>query len=349
MYLKRNFPLLLTLSLSLLLPLFLPLFLNAAAAQSSNPHQTSGYVPQRVYDSGEKKFADFEAMLVELARADVVFVGEKHDDPATHKLERAILEGLLRRKVTLTVSMEMFERDVQPLLDDYLSGKLSEEAFLKTSRPWPNYAADYRPIVELARTHRWPVIAANVPRRYASQISKQGLTAADALPAVERKMLAAQFQCPFDDYFKKFGEAMSSHPGGGEEKKSEKPEKKDEKKEAEERAMTEKFYFAQCVKDETMAESIAARFDTAKASTTKSLIVHYNGSFHSDFKLGTAARVIRRLPKAKVKVVTIVAVEDLDSIKPDEYRKRGDYVIFCLQTPKAPAKAPEKGKDVPAN
>ena len=346
MHLKRNLPLLLTLSLSTLLPLLL----NTATAQSSNPHQTSGYVPQRVYDSGEKKFADFETMLAELARADVVFVGEKHDDPATHKLERAILEGLLRRKVTPAVSMEMFERDVQPMLDDYLSGKLSEDDFLKTSRPWPNYATDYRPMVELARAHRWPVIAANVPRRYASQVSRQGLAAVNALPAAERKMIAAQFQCPFDDYFKKFGEAMSSHPNaaggaGANDKKPEKPEKRDEKKEAEERAMTEKFYFAQCVKDETMAESIAARFDPAKASITRSLIVHYNGSFHSDYRLGTAARVIRRLPKAKVKVVSIVAVEDLDAIKPDEYRKRGDYVIFCLQAPKAPAKV----KDAPAN
>jgi hypothetical protein len=75
------------------------------------------------------------------------------------------------------------------------------------------------------------------------------------------------------------------------------------------------------------------------------VIVHYNGSFHSDYKLGTAARVIRRLPKAKVKIVSIVAVEDLDSIRPDEYRKRGDYIVFCLQAPKAP----EKGKGTPAN
>ncbi|MEP7336510.1 MAG: ChaN family lipoprotein [Acidobacteriota bacterium] len=330
--------------IALCLIALLPLLLNAAVAQSPSPHQTSGYTPQRVYDSGEKRFSDFEMMLADLARADVVFVGEKHDDPATHKLERAILEGLLRRKASPIVSLEMFERDAQPMLDDYLSGKLSEEEFLKASRPWPNYATDYRPLVELARAHRWPVIAANVPRRYASQVSRQGLTSVDSLSAAERKLLAAQFQCPFDDYFKKFGEAMSSHPGA-DDKKSDKPEKRDEKKEAEQRAMTEKFYFAQCVKDETMAESIAARVDPAKTATTKSVIVHYNGSFHSDYKLGTAARVIRRQPKAKVKVVSIVAVEDLDSIKPDEYRKRGDYVIFCLQTPKPPA----KGKDTSAN
>lgn len=319
--------------ISALISLFLVALLNVAKAQSPNPHQTSGYLPQRVYDSGEKRFADFEAMLAELSRADVVFIGEKHDDPATHRLERAILEGLLRRKVGITVSMEMFERDVQHTLDNYLLGKLSEEEFLKTSRPWPNYATDYRPLVELARAHQWPVVAANIPRRYASQVSKQGLAVVDSLPEAERKLLAAQLQCPFDNYFKKFGEAMNSHPGADDKK----PEKKDEKKEAEQRAMTEKFYFAQCTKDETMAESISlavAHQDSTKASLAKSVIVHYNGSFHSDYKLGTAARVIRRMPKAKVKVVSIIPVEDLDSIKPDEYRKRGDYVIFCLQSPK---------------
>lgn len=310
----------------------------AANAQSQSPHQfSSSYLPQRVYDSGEKKFGDFEAMMAELARADVIFVGEKHDDPATHKLEQAVLSGLLRRKVGVTVSMEMFERDVQQTLDNYIAGKLSEEEFLKTARPWPNYATDYRPLVEMARAHGWPVIAANVPRRYASQVSRQGLNAIDALPEAERKMTAAQFQCPFDDYFKKFGEAMNSHPGGDTKTDS----KKDEKKEAEMRAMTEKFYFAQCVKDETMAESIAAHFNQSKTSPTKSVIVHYNGSFHSDNKLGTAARVIRRLPKAKIKVVSIVPVDNLDSIKPDEYRKRGDYIIFCLQPPKV--------KSAPAN
>lgn len=306
---------------------------SVSQAQSPSPHQTSGYTPQRVFDSGEKRFADFETMLADLARADVVLVGEKHDDPATHKLERAILEGLLRRKVGVTVSMEMFERDVQQTLDNYLLGKLSEEEFLKTSRPWPNYATDYRPLIELARAHQWPVIAANIPRRYASQVSKQGLAAVDSLPEAERKLLAAQLQCPFDDYFKKFGEAMNAHPGADDKK----AEKKDEKKEAEQRAMTEKFYFAQCSKDETMAESIslaAAHQGSTKTSPAKSVIVHYNGSFHSDYKLGTAARVVRRMPKAKVKVVSIVPVEDLDSVKPDEYRKRGDYVIFCLQSPK---------------
>lgn len=326
--------------ISKVLFLILAGFLISFPAKAQSPHQTSsGYVPQRVYDSGEKRFSDFEAMLLELARADVVFVGEQHDDPATHKLERAILDGLLRRKIGVTVSLEMFERDVQQSLNDYLAGKISEEAFLKGSRPWPRYATDYRPLVEIARAHNWPVIASNVPRRLASQVSRQGLESVNSLPEADRKLVAAQNQCPFDDYFKRFSEAMSSHPAGDPKAGEKKEEKKDDKKVAEEKAMVEKFYFSQCVKDETMAEAIVAATPAATASQPKSVTVHYNGAFHSDYKLGTAARVIRRMPKAKVKVVSIVPVDNLDSLNANEYRKRGDYVIFCLKSPAVKAEA----------
>ena len=114
-------------------------------------------------------------MLVELSRADIVFVGEQHDDPATHRLELAILEGIARRRSAVVVAMEMFERDVQQSLDDYLASRIAEHEFLKASRPWPNYADDYRPLVEFAKARGWRTIAGNVPRRYASQVGRNGL------------------------------------------------------------------------------------------------------------------------------------------------------------------------------
>ena len=67
---------------------------------------------------------------------------------STHRLERAILEGVARRRGSVTLAPEMFERDAQPSLDDYLAGRMSEPEFLKVSRPWPNYATDYRPLVD---------------------------------------------------------------------------------------------------------------------------------------------------------------------------------------------------------
>jgi uncharacterized iron-regulated protein len=298
---------------------------------------SSGYIPHRVYKSGDKRFSDFEAMLAEIARADVAFVGEQHNDPATHRIERAILEGLARRRGNVVVAMEMFERDTQSALDEYLAGRSSEEDFLKTSRPWPNYLTDYRPLVEFARVHQWKVIASNTPRRIAAQVSREGLNAARPDSETERKLIAAEFSCPMDDYFKRFAEAMGKgHPGPH----GQEDEKQVDKKQEEERLATlQRFYYAQCVKDETMSESIAkalagqpdSQGGAQDAAQSRPLVVHFNGSFHSDYRLGTASRAVRRLPKSNVKVISVVPVENLDAINPDEYRKRGDYVIFTLK------------------
>ncbi len=281
----------------------------------------SSYVPHRVFDAKEKRFTDFEAMVADLARADVVFIGEQHDDPSTHRLEIAVLESIARRRHNVVVALEMFERDVQQHVDDYLTGKITEQVFLKNSRPWPRYATDYKPLIEFAKAKGWRVIAGNVPRRYASQVNKGGLSAADKLPDAERGFLAKQFSCPTDDYFKRFTEAMGGHPGDNTPKMD--------------AAMIERMYQSQCVKDETMAESIA----NAAQVAPNALVIHYNGAFHSDFRLGTAARTKQRLPKANIKIVSALPVENLDSISADKDRKRGDYLLFTLKPLKKDTKS----------
>src|SRR6516165_9095759 len=192
---------------SLLIPVFQP-----ATPPPNHPQSTSSYVPQRVYDTHQKAFGDFETMLADLARADVIFLGEQHDDPNTHRLELAVLEGLARRRVPLVLALEMFERDVQPVVDQYLAGTITEEQFLAGSRPWPRYATDYRPLIEFAKAHQIPVIASDVPRRIASDVSKTGLSALDGLGA-DRALAARDVHCPTSGaYYERFIEAMS---GGG--------------------------------------------------------------------------------------------------------------------------------------
>ncbi len=273
----------------------------------------SSYTPHRVYDTKHKRFTDFEAMAAELAKADLVFFGEQHDDTATHRLEIALLEGIARRRPNVIVALEMFERDTQKLVDDYLSNKITEAEFLKDSRPWKNYQPDYKPLIEFAKAKGWKVIAGNIPRRFASVVAKGGLDAVAKIPEAERKLVAEKFSCPTDDYFKRFNETMSEHPGDNSPKM--------------EPAMLHRMYQAQCIKDETMAESIA----TAAQASPQALVIHYNGAFHSDFHLGTADRAKQRLSKSTVKVITAIPVENLDSVAPDSDRKRGDYLIFTLK------------------
>ena len=293
------------------------LFLLLVSSQQPAPHPpVAFYVPERVYDTAAGAFVDFEVMLAALAKVDVVFVGEQHDDPNTHRLEAAILDGLHRRKVTPVLSLEMFERDTQGVLNDYLAGRITEEEMLKTSRPWPRYATDYRRMVEMARERNWTVVAANVPRRLAADVSKNGKDALAALAEADRTLIASDLQCPLDTYFDNFVKSMGDHPSGN-------------KTAEEQRIGLERYYWAQCVKDETMAESIAAAYGKRSASGP---IVHYDGAFHSDFGLGTAERVRRRLPGKKTIVVTMIPVSDLDSLSPSgEDLKRADYLVYTIK------------------
>jgi uncharacterized iron-regulated protein len=283
------------------------------------------YVPQRVYESSAGAFVDFEMMLASLAKADVAFVGEQHDDPATHRLERAVLEGLARRRRPVLVALEMFERDVQTVLDEYLSGRLAEFAFLRQARPWPRYETDYRPLVELAKHRAWPVIAANVPRRFASAVGKSGLDAVRELSAEERALIAREISCPEDAYFRRFADEMQSHPASGH-------AAPDAAKLAEQQAMVKRFYEAQCIKDETMAESVAQAFKGRGGG--RPVIVHFNGAFHSDYFQGAVQRTMRRLPDAAVRVITMVPADDLDALQPEEHAKRADFVVFTQRPPR---------------
>jgi uncharacterized iron-regulated protein len=295
------------------------LLLSQSVQTSAAP--AAAYVPERVYDTRHQRFTDFESMLADIARADVVFVGEQHDDANTHRLEAAMLDGLRRRRVTLTLSLEMFERDTQGDLDTYLSGGIDEDEFLKASRPWPRYATDYRVLVEMAKANGWPMIAANVPRRYASSVAKTGLTALDTLSATERSWVAGDLRCPRDSYFDRFAATMSGHAGSGSPKVA--PE--------EEQRTTERYYFSQCVKDETMAEAIASGFD----QYNRKLVVHVNGAFHSDFGQGTAERVRRRLNGRRVAVVSVLPVKDLDVLAPArEDLARADYLVYTVAEPR---------------
>jgi uncharacterized iron-regulated protein len=300
----------------------------AATALAVVPAATQGrYVPERVVATAPGVFTDFEAMVADVAGADVVLVGEQHDDPNTHALELALLEGLLRRRGDLVLSLEMFERDVQGALDRFRAGALTEADFLEGARPWPRYATDYKALVDLAVAHGWPVVAANVPRAMASDVAREGTAALEGRPDAERAWFAADLECPTEGaYFDRFVAAMAEHPADPDAAGEDTPPS----------AEAERYYLSQCLKDETMAESIARVHGAATAAGQRPLVVHVTGAFHADYRLGTAERVVRRMPDARVVVVTIVPTDDLDDLAPAEDLPKADYVVYTLGRRESP-------------
>lgn len=270
------------------------------------------WTPHRVFDTRTSQWTGLEELAAGLVDVDVVLFGEQHDDAGTHAMQRALLESLSRRR-PVVLSLEMFERDVQQQLDDYLAGHIGEDSLLATSRPWPNYATDYRPAVEWARVNGWPVIAANIPRPIASAIARGGVAVLDTLGA-RRGLAAEELQCGAGAYFDRFAETMREHvPGDTEEART---------------ASLQRYYESQCLKDETMAESIVR----ARATYGDTLIVHLNGAFHSDYALGTAERVARRNPSLRIAVISALPVSDLDAAVPsDQDLTLGQWLIYTLR------------------
>jgi len=241
-----------------------------------------------------------------------VFVGEEHDDPETHVAERFLLENLHEQRgwgTRLTLAMEMFERDGQAALNDYLAGTTTEADLARSVRLWRNYKTDYRPLVEYAKSRRVPVLGSNAPGGIARDVSKEGVAAVLAkLPEAGKGYVAAFTSAPPDAYFARFCAVIGEGHGGpslGEE-------------------AIRRFYEAQCLKDDTMAETVVQALDAGRK------VFHVNGSFHSDAGLGIPARVLWRRPlTSRLAVVKVVPVRAaLKDAEPGKYRGEADFLLF---------------------
>ena len=276
----------------------------------------------KVIDARVGKEIRWRDLPGKLAAANVIFVGEQHDDPETHKAEAALLAEVYKKiGVKLTLAMEMFERDGQTRLDEYLAGKTDEAAFGKAVRLWPNYAADYRPMIEYAKAKGIPALGSNAPQRIVRMVGKGGLSALAALPAEDKPLIAAYINAPEGDvYAARFAGVVSEGHGDGQQM---------------EPATIRRFYEAQCLRDDTMAETIARAVKEGRT------VLHINGSFHSDAGLGTAARLLWRAPlETRIAIVKIVPYKD--KIEAEPLRGEADYLIFVPDkrpTEKTPAGA----------
>jgi uncharacterized iron-regulated protein len=191
-------------------------------------------------------------------------------------------------------------------LDSFLKDEISEEVFIKESRAWPNYQ-DYRPLILFAKEHGLNVIAANVPRHYAARTAREGWDFVMDLPEKERSYIAKTLTAPDDEYKQEFLSTMNNMDAHMVDRQS-----------------MDRFYMAQTIKDDTMAESIV---NALKDSPTSRLI-HFNGDFHSRSFLGTVSRLQAAMPKIKIAVLTpLVMNKEIAELKPEEAQQLGTYII----------------------
>ncbi len=263
------------------LPLLaLPLLLAACATQPVPPASL-----QTLYDyqlsSDRQDPLTLEQAIARVADADIILVGELHTHPAIHLLQSRLLAGLndsaAQTGRQLTLSMEQFSRADQATLDAYLAGRIGEAVLIREGHAWPNYQSNYRPLVEFAKTHRLPVIAANAPKPLVSCVGQEGPEWLDKLPANRRSQLARELTLGSDAYRQKFMTSM--HHGDAD--------------------SNARRFAAQTSWDDTMAESMVDYL----ASHPGRQIMHIAGNFHVEGGLGLASRIASRNPALKVALI----------------------------------------------
>ena len=265
----------------------------------------------KIIDSKMNKEIELKEMAERLGEYDVIFFGEFHENKILHSLEIELLKMFYHNNKNLIVSMEMFERDVQQVLDKYLIDEISEADFLAESRAWSNYETDYKPLIEFAKENELTVVAANIPRRYASMINKQGLNALDSLSQEENKFVARKHKVFDDEYKKRFIRTMQSNMAHS------------SKMPAGMKMNFDRLYAAQCIKDDTMAESILKY----RRILPHRKVIHFNGDFHSRKHLGTAQKIQILEPMLKVAVITPLMCENEFTWK-DEDLLEGEFLIL---------------------
>lgn len=129
----------------------------------------------------------FGKFVEDIGRADVIFLGDTHDDLRLHGLQLEIVRALYAKNPQLALGLEMFTTDNQQSLDDWTTGKIEEKDFVAIyARNWSYDWSQYRDLFLFAREHKIPMIALNVPKPLMAKVVRLG---AKALSDSDRKAL----------------------------------------------------------------------------------------------------------------------------------------------------------------
>ena len=232
-----------------------------------------------------------ESFVEAVVAADMICVGEQHDDAGHHQVQHALLQRLVQRSgKALALGLEMVQRPWQGILDDYSRGDLDEARLaevLERRARWGFDFAMYEPLFHTAHEHGVRILALNAPKELTRAVARMGLEhlppdVQESLPELDLK----------DERHRRFfwaamgfGEHGGSPHGG--------PHASPHHGSPHGMHGTgERFYAAQVIWDETMAEGAAAWLDDARQQV---MVIAGNGHCHQS---AIPSRVARRKPDA---------------------------------------------------
>ncbi|EFK06772.1 conserved hypothetical protein [delta proteobacterium NaphS2] len=248
-----------------------------ATVEGEKRHFSQG----RIIDLTTGKAIDFPALIDRMEPVDVIFVGEVHDNPEHHLIEVQLLQALMTRYAPpVAVAMEFFDTTRQSVLDRFMEGDLDETAFLKEvdwKNAWRFPYHLYRPLLWISKDKGSALVGINAPNRIVRKVARTGL---ESLTPEERNQVARDMDLDNKAHRDYLSSIFKQHASG--------------KKPTRGLGNFDYFYQAQCVWDETMAQTIADYMANHMKAHGGKMVV-FTGSGHIVNRFGIPERVLRRV------------------------------------------------------
>jgi uncharacterized iron-regulated protein len=182
------------------------LLASALSLSSCAIHTSGGQIAKEVRRSqaGDTEFWEG------VKRADVIYVGETHNDPAHHEYQIHLIRGMLARKLHFAVGWEMFDWAQQALLDDWHRRQISLDELLRRTgfqESWGVYSPAYSEILKITEQSRIRNVALNAPSELPRKIAH-----GENLTREERQMMPEGFVAT-EGAYRNFVSMIGDHPG----------------------------------------------------------------------------------------------------------------------------------------
>ncbi|MEO0837568.1 MAG: ChaN family lipoprotein [Cyanobacteria bacterium J06643_5] len=245
-------------------------------------------------------------ILPELKKAKVVYLGETHDSSQDHQNQLRILKELHKNNPKLAIGMEMFQRPYQEAINQYIAGKITETELVEKTEYKNRWGFDwelYAPILRFAKEKQIPVLALNTPSEISRKVAKEGL---EKLTDEEKKFIPPVTEIRLDNvpYRQMILKAFEQHQSAGHGNSN----------------SANRFFLAQVLWDETMADGIASYI---KGNPDYQMVV-LAGQGHVVFGYGIPSRVERRIQDSNKKDSkftqrsVLLSVPDITPIEKDK-------------------------------
>ena len=243
---------------------------------TTGPEKAGDEIAQTHQATTQGKSKSNQDFLPILKQADVIYLGETHTDVADHIAQLEIITAMHQTRGDIAIGLEMFQRPFQAVLDQYITGEITEVELVEQTEYETRWGFDwelYAPIMRYAQANQIPLIALNTPREVTRKVARQGLTSLtgadlEYIPPID------EIDTSDENYQAMVAQVFGQHGGHGHSGPS-----------------FENFFAAQVLWDETMAEAVA---DYIIASPDTQVIV-LAGEGHIVFDFGIPSRVQRRL------------------------------------------------------